>query len=82
MHIRESNPILSENEADVSVKKISFSNCLISSLNSGIVRYRNKSLSILAPIKSRFNGTTVRDSVFKLVCKVPNFAIKFELWIK
>ncbi len=27
-------------------------------------------------------GTTVRDSVFKLVCKVPNFAIKFELWIK
>lgn len=26
--------------------------------------------------------TTVRDSVFKLVCKVPNFAIKFELWIK
>ena len=29
-----------------------------------------------------FGCTTVRDSVFKLVCKVPNFAIKFELWIK
>ena len=31
---------------------------------------------------SGYTCTTVRDSVFKLVCKVPNFAIKFELWIK
>lgn len=56
----------------------------IEAIKQAIIDTYIKSLKIGTIITpSTYNAsTTVRDSVFKLVCKVPNFAIKFELWIK